>query len=238
MIHVAGVVSARDRAGFDAGNVAGTAAVMAAMQDAGLGRFVHVSTLAAREPGVSLYGASKAVAEDRVRASGLDWAIVRPPAVYGPRDREILELFRMAARGIMLLPPGGRLSVVHVTDLVRLLLVLATGGPGGVVYEPDDGVANGWDHADFARALGVAVGRRVLPIAAPAALLRAASRVEGWVRPNDAKLTPDRVRYFLHPDWVSTAHARPPAELWQPAVATPDGLRATAEWYRREGWLR
>ena len=57
--------------------------------------------------------------------SGLDWAIVRPPAVYGPGDRETLELFRMAKLGLMLMPPKGRFSVIHVEDLARLLLALA-----------------------------------------------------------------------------------------------------------------
>jgi len=238
VVHVAGVVNARDRAGFDAGNAAGTAAMLAAARAAGIDRFVHVSTLAAREPSLSDYGASKALAEDHVRASGLSWAIVRPPAVYGPRDREMLELFRMAARGIVLLPPKGRLSVIAAEDLVRLLLTLAIDRSGSVTYEPDDGRATGWDHAGFARALGVAVGRRVLPVSAPAAALRIASRIEGWVRPGKAKLTADRVRYFCHPDWVSTPHARPPAGLWRPEVLTPEGLRRTADWYRREGWLR
>ena len=65
---------------------------------------------------------SKARAEELVQSSGLDWAIVRPPAVYGPGDKETLELFRMAKRGLILLPPKGRLSLIHVDDLARLLL--------------------------------------------------------------------------------------------------------------------
>ena len=63
------------------------------------------------------YGASKARSEELVRGSGLDWTIVRPPAVYGPGDKETLELFRMAKAGLILLPPKGRLSLIHVDDL-------------------------------------------------------------------------------------------------------------------------
>lgn len=236
VIHVAGVVNAPDRAGFDAGNVAGTAAMLAATKAAGLARFVHVSSLSAREPALSDYGASKASAETLVAASGLDWTIVRPPAIYGPGDRELLELFRAAKLGIVPLPPGGRLSVIEVSDLARLLLALVAPGTATArIVEPDDGIANGWDHRDFARAIGAAVGRRALPLSLPAGVLRAASAIDHAARRGRAKLTPDRVRYFCHPDWVVTA--RPDPAIWKPQVETRAGLKATADWYRAHGWL-
>lgn len=238
VIHVAGVINAPDRAGFHAGNVAGTAAIAAAAKDKGIRRFLHVSSLAAREPGLSDYGWSKAESELVVTASDLDWTIVRPPAIYGPGDREMLELFRMAAKGVVLLPPGGRLSLIEVSDLARLMLDLIIAPESfGRTYEPDDGVAQGWDHRDFARALGQAVGRPILPLSTPAALLRAASRIEAIARPGRAKLTADRVRYFCHPDWVVSGHAFPPPDIWVPKVETRAGLKATADWYRAEGWL-
>src|SRR5205807_6605334 len=124
VIHVAGVISAPDAAAFDHGNVGGTLAMLAAATAGGVKRFVHVSSLAAREPRLSLYGASKAKAEALVESSGLDWAIVRPPAVYGPGDKETLELFKMARRGQIYLPPSGKLSLIHVDDLAELLLAL------------------------------------------------------------------------------------------------------------------
>ncbi|TVV76298.1 NAD-dependent epimerase/dehydratase family protein [Sphingomonas solaris] len=236
VIHVAGVINAPDRAGFAAGNIAGTQAMLTATTQAGVSRFVHVSSLAAREPALSDYGWSKAESEAPVAAASLDWTIVRPPAVYGPGDREMLELFRMAKRGVMPLPPGGRLSLIHVEDLARLLLLLATGdGALRETIEPDDGVPGGWDHRDLARAIGAAVDRRVLPLPVPAAMLRLVAWGDGLIRRDRAKLTPDRVRYFCHPDWV--AARRPAAGLWRPAVATADGLRATAAWYRAAGRL-
>ncbi len=237
VLHVAGVVNAPDRAGFAAGNVAGTAAMIAAAQAAGVRRFIHVSSLAAREPGLSNYGWSKAESEALVAGSGLDWTIVRPPAVYGPGDREMLELFRMAKRGIVALPPGGRLSVVAAEDLARLLLAIAEHGAAERILEPDDGTPDGWSHRDFAHALGTAVGRKIRTLAVPAPLLGLGARVDGLVRGSRAKLTPDRVRYFCHPDWVVTGGRAPPASLWTPHIATPTGLRETAEWYRSAGWL-
>lgn len=238
VIHVAGVINAPDRAGFHAGNVAGTIAMLAAAREMGVQRFIHISSLAAREPDLSNYGWSKAESEDAVKASALDWTIVRPPAIYGPGDREMLELFRMAAKGVVLLPPGGRLSLIEVGDLARLMLdLVAAPGSLGCTYEPDDGVAQGWSHHDFARALGQAVGRPILPLSTPAALLRAASRVESFIRPGRAKLTADRVRYFCNPDWVVSDHAVPPANIWEPRIETRAGLKATADWYRAQDWL-
>ena len=138
VIHVAGVVNAPDAAGFEAGNVLGTGAVLAAAEKAGIARFVHVSSLSAREPKLSQYGASKSRSEALVAASPLSTAIVRPPAVYGPGDRELLEMFRMAARGFVPLPPPESCPC-FTPRLARLLLVLAApDAPSGTI-EPDDG---------------------------------------------------------------------------------------------------
>ncbi|AJP71342.1 NAD-dependent epimerase/dehydratase family protein [Sphingomonas hengshuiensis] len=237
VIHVAGVVNAPDRAGFAAGNIDGTRAMLAAAQGAGVARFVHVSSLAAREPGLSAYGWSKAEGDALVMASGLDWSIVRPPAIYGPGDMEMLELFRLAQRRLALLPPGGRLSVIEVGDLGRLLLALALTDRCPQILDPDDGVAGGWSHKDFARAIGTAVGQRVAAFALPRPVLMAGAHLDRLARGKAAKLTPDRVAYFCHQDWVADAAHRPPENLWTPQVATPEGLAATAAWYRAQGLL-
>jgi len=235
MVHVAGVVNAPDRAGFQQGNVEGTAAILAAARAAGVPRIVHVSSLSAREPQLSLYGASKRESERLVEASGLDWSIVRPAAVYGPGDLEMRDLFRAAAWGLAFLPPSGTMGAVHVDDLARLLVTLAERGSPRALYEVDDGHA--WTHAAFARAIGAAVGRRVLPISLPPAALRLAARLDRRLRGPGAKLTPDRVGYILHPDWVADPAARVPAGLWQPAIALDRGLADTARWYRANGLL-
>ena len=239
VVHIAGVVNAPDKAGFEAGNVAGTMAVLTAAKNAGISRFVHVSSLSAREPRLSHYGASKLAAEDAVRASDRDWAIVRPPAVYGPRDGEMLELFRAAQRlGIVPIPPPGRASMIHAEDLSRLLLALAeSGAHSHVVYDADDGRDGGWPHEEMARALGDAVGRPVTPRHIPARVMKLAACIDRLARRSKAKLTPDRVGYMIHPDWSVAPERRPPADLWQPQIETREGLRQTAEWYRANGML-
>jgi len=72
----------------------------------------------------------------------------------------------------------------------------------------------------------------------PKMVMQGAAQVDRLVRRSRAKLTPDRVRYYCHPDWVVTAEARPPEALWAPAIRTATGLKATAEWYQAQGWLR
>ena len=238
VIHVAGLLSAADEAAFDEANVAGTLAMLATATAAGARRFVFVSSLAAREPRLSMYGASKARAEDIVRDSGLDWSIVRPPAVYGPGDRETLELFKMAKLGLMLMPPEGRLSLIHVADLARLLLALADPGAlTGLTIEPDDGHPGGWTHKSFAAALGQAVGTKPLVLSAPSSVLHLAARADRLLRGAKAKLTPDRAAYFSHRDWLVDPAKAAPSGLWSAQVPTPQGLVETADWYRAERWL-
>lgn len=238
VIHVAGVISGRSAADFERCNVEGTRAMLAAAAAAGVRRFVHVSSIAAREPGLSLYGGSKSRSEALVAASALPFAIVRPPAVYGPGDTETLELFKMARLGLVLLPPAGRLSLIHADDLARLLLALAEpGAPGGATFEPDDGRPGGWTHKEFAKALGRAVGVRSASLSVPPSLLRLGARADRLLRGDQAKLTADRAAYFCHPDWVADPALAVPLELWRPEIETPDGLAATARWYRASGWL-
>ena len=230
VIHIAGIVNAPDRAGFDAGNVAGTAAMLAAATTAGVSRFVHVSSLAAREPHLSMYGASKAEAEALVMASGLDWVIVRPPGVYGSDDREMLDIYKLAARGLYVAPPG-RLSLIHVDDLARALLALADGGPSHCVLEIDDG-AGGISHREFAAAIGAGLGRRVRTIPLPLSMLHLAARIG-----LSAKLTRDRAAYIAHPDWVARGGNAALAGHWAPQVGLAKGVVDTIAGYREKNWL-
>lgn len=236
VLHIAGAVNVPSREAFAAVNIAGTQAIVDAATVSGVQRFVHVSSLAAREPALSNYGWSKAGAEDVVRASALDWTIVRPPGVYGPRDTDMLELFRMAQRGFMLLPPPGRGSWIYVEDLTRLLVTLGEGGARHRLVEADDGTP--LTHVELAHAIGQAVGRRrVTTFSAPRWMLGLAARGDRLVRGDKARLTPDRARYMAHPDWTADPALRPGAALWQPAIAAEDGLAATVRWYRAQGWL-
>ena len=240
VIHIAGLTNTPDPAKFESVNVAGTANVIAAAKQNGVKRFVFVSSLSARKPELSAYGASKATAEELVRSSGLDWTIVRPPAVYGPRDSDMFELFRTARMGFVPLPPGGATSIIHAADLAKLLLDLIDAQPALVrkkIFEPDDGREGGWSHKEMARAIGDAVGQRVFAPHLPRAVLQSAAALDRLFRGSKAKLTQDRVGYMCHPNWVARFDRRVPESVWQPQIGGEEGFAMTAKWYADEGWF-
>jgi nucleoside-diphosphate-sugar epimerase len=152
VLHLAGVVRAGRERDFDAGNRQGTANLVGAIGEAAAPvRLVYLSSLAAAGPSpepagvgpevapapISWYGRSKLAAEREVREAVIecDWSIVRPPAVYGPRDTDVFEFFRMAARGFVAIPGGERwLTVAWVGDIVRAVLAGAVCNPGGIFH--------------------------------------------------------------------------------------------------------
>lgn len=239
VIHIAGLTNTPDPANFTAANVDGTAAVIAAAKAAKVKRFVFVSSLSARKPELSRYGASKLAAEELVKASGLNWTTVRPPAVYGPRDNDMLELFKAARWGVIPMPPSGATSMIHVDDLAELLIALIPSSPKTRrrMFEPDDGREGGWSHQEMAKAIGTAMGRNPFVAQLPKPVLDMAARTDRLMRGDAAKLTADRVGYMCHPNWVARSDKAVPADIWQPSIETHKGLKSTAEWYRANNWL-
>jgi uncharacterized protein YbjT (DUF2867 family) len=240
VIHVAGLTNTPDPGQFEVANVGGTARLIAAAKQAQAKRFIFVSSLSAREPDLSAYGASKAKAEKLVEASGLDWTIVRPPGVYGPHDIDYFEMFRSAKFGFVPLPPGGASSIIHVEDLARLLLDLVDASPALVrhrMFEPDDGREGGWSHKEMAKAIGKAVGRPIFAPHLPQSVLESAAKLDRMLRGDKARLTADRVGYMTHPNWVARSSKKVPEAVWSPRIEGEEGLRSTADWYRKEGWL-
>lgn len=241
IIHVAGVTNARNRAGFEAGNVAGTAAIRMA---AGSLPFVHVSSLAARHPELSLYGSSKRQAEDVARGVAGPVVMVRPPAVYGPRDTEILALFKAARLGLVPVPSRAVAAMIFAPDLAAALVALAVDLAGaarsaGGIYEIDDGEP-GYPQADLVRAIGRALGTRATPLGVPGFLLKAGAAIDtarARLVGQLPTLSFDRARYLAHPDWTTDSAPLRALGLWAPTTPLEEGLRQTAAWYRKEGWL-
>jgi hypothetical protein len=144
----------------------------------------------------------------------------------------------MAKLGLMLMPPRGRVSVIHADDLAQLLLALTGPSvPSNILIEADDGKPGGWTHREFGRALAAAVGTRAAVISSPGILLRLAARADQLLRGEKAKLTVDRAAYFSHRNWVVEPKRACPPSLWRPQLDTMQGLAATADWYRAQRWL-
>jgi nucleoside-diphosphate-sugar epimerase len=246
VVHCAGVVRARNRAEFMTVNAEGTArATDATAACARPPRFILISSLAAREPGISPYAASKQGAEEAVAAHGgsLDYCVLRPPAIYGPGDRGTLPLFRQLARGFLFVPrvPGARFSLLHVADLAAAVERLLVGeGWDGRIVELDDGRSGGYGWSDLLEAAGRHLGRPVRPIAVPHWLLGGPARVNQWICAACGRSTyysPGKVSEFFHPDWVAHPSADGPLGGWRARVTFETGFPATLEWYRAKGWL-
>ncbi len=265
VLHVAGVTRRRTLAEFRAGNVAPTAALLDALaaRAASSGdpppRFVLVSSQAAAgaahaldrprterdaaEP-VGAYGHSKREAERLVAAhpGGVPWTIVRPSAVYGPRDVDFLPVFRHAARG-MALYPGTRdawLSMVYVGDLARALVLAATApqAVGGTYFVAGDERVP-WPAVYDAAA--AAAGCRVRwGLDAPAFVLAAAGIAgDAWAALTHREVLVTREKLRLgRPRWWCCSAARARLELgWVPAVGLVEGARRTHAWYHTQGLL-
>jgi nucleoside-diphosphate-sugar epimerase len=245
VVHAAGLIKARRASDFRTVNRDGTVRLAALAPHA---KFLLLSSLAAREPGLSPYGASKQAAEEALTGRIGPWLAVRAPAVYGPGDRETLSYFKTAERGLAPEPmgpkaagKGARLSMIHVADLAEALaLALATPVPAAV-YEIDDGRAGGYGYADMADAAGAALGRRLTRLPVPRPVMAAVAGLNGlWQSLGGATriLTAGKVAEIFHSDWV--AHDRRLAEAtgFQARYDLKTGFDDTVQWYWARGWLR
>ncbi len=241
VLHIAGVTNAANRRGFEEGNILGTATLRRAI---GTLPLVHVSSLSAREPQLSTYGWSKLVGEQIARGAAGPVTILRPPAVYGPGDREFLELMKVAASGFVPFPADSVAAMIYGPDLAEALVALAQdlAGPAksaGHSFEIDDGTG-GYTPAEVAAAIGRALGRRVRPLPVSPTLLRlaaigdtAVARLKGSI----PRLTQDRAGYMAHRDWSADSAPLRALGLWQPSTGLADGMAATAIAYRAQGLL-
>lgn len=250
VVHVAGAIAACRREDFFRVNVEGSRNLALAAGAEGTGKFVFVSSLAAREPALSAYAASKRLAEEAVREAaaetGMRTVILRPPAVYGPGDRATLPLFDQLTRSVAILPGHARqrLSLIHVEDLaaalVHLALMPANEATGDVPLEIDDGRKGGYAWADLAKAAARATGRPRRLLHLPRGLVRAAGAGAGLLsrllgRP--FVLSAEKANELYHDDWVARSPKVQERTDWTPRLQFAEGFRDTLEWYVRAGWL-
>ena len=255
--HVAGAVAARDEAAYLHANRDGTANVVRAAERAGNPRFVLVSSMAAGGPAVpgrprrgdepsrpvTAYGRSKLAAESVVRASALAWVIMRPPTVYGPRDRDnLIKVFRIARSGIAPVFGDGsmELSAVYAPDLAGALAAAGdSAGASGHTYYANH--AEILTSRGLVEAIGRTMGRSVRIIGLPEALARrilaligATARLLG----RTTILNADKANEFFQEAWTGDSSQLTADTGWQAAHDIDSGLRLTYDWYRSAGWLR
>ena len=242
IVHMAGAIKG-DAQTLMRINVQGTQRMLAAWRQHAPGaRFVFVSSLTARAPHLSAYGASKAAAEDAVRHSEGDWQIVRPAAIYGPWDTETLGVFKAARLPLQPMLNGGaaRLALIHVQDAARALCALAESGPSGGVFELGDAAQDGYGWPEIIAAACRAMGRKARPVRLPPALVRGAAALNARIARARGRVSifdPGKAREILHPDWAVQPQRRVPAGLWQPQITLEEGFAQTVRWYQARGWL-
>lgn len=256
VVHLAGLTAARSRAELFAVNAGGTHAVVDAVGAVGgdRPRLVHISSLAAAGPvvngvtptsdeeahPVSDYGRSKLAGEEPVRQLPLAWTILRPPAVYGPWDREFLRLFRMAGRGVAPVFGDGsqRLSLVFAGDLANAVVRCLEGAPAPGVYYPAHREVT--TTRALVEGIATALGARVRVLPIPRGIIRPLF----WITGNLAKaagratlLSADKANELLADAWTCSPAALEAGTGWRASTDLAEGLRRTAAWYRDAGWL-
>ena len=258
VIHLAAATRAVDEAAFARANAQGTQVIVDAVLRAERPprRLVYLSSLAAVGPArngrpvgpddtpapLTAYGRTKLAGEQisQQAAAVSQVAVLRAPAVYGPRERDLYDFFRMAQRGILIVPSGPprRLQMIHVADLARAVILAATGEDVRGVYHIAEPRAYLW--ADVARLVAKAVGRKARLVTVPAGLIAAAGAVSegvGRLMGRPSIFSRDKARELLAPGWLCETEAARRDLGFEAAIPLERGLAETAVWYREHGWL-
>lgn len=245
MIHCAGLIKAKNRAAFFAINAEGASRVArAAKASSASGRVILISSLAAREPQLSDYAASKRAGEDAMREILAErLTILRPPAIYGPGDRATLGLFQLAASSPVLpvpAAPAARLALAYVDDVVAEIRAAADASAGGALYAIGGARPGGYGWGEIMSEAAAAVGRDPvrlpLPmgvISAAGALADVAARLSGRAMIFGA----GKARELAHPGWSVAEAELAPWALARTATELGAGFARTVSWYRAQAWL-
>ena len=231
VVYCAGAVRGRTAGEFAPANIDGLRTVCrAAAAQRPAPRIILISSLAASRPQLSDYSQSKFAGENVLRSAGaLAWTILRPPAVYGPGDREMLPLFRAIRAGLALQigPPDQRLSLLHVSDLARAVLTCLDHAEAcnHELFELDDGRVHGYGWDDI---IAAARGRwPVLRVPVSRPLLALIARANEWLAERcryAPMLTQGKVRELSAPNWLCDNSALGAATGWVPQVQLRAGL--------------
>jgi nucleoside-diphosphate-sugar epimerase len=249
VVHAAGITRARRVEDYHSVNAEGTRRLAVAALEAGVRRFVLISSLAARGPDdptkddhpESAYGRSKLEAEAYLRSLGgrMEAVVLRPAAVYGPRDTDLLPLFKMANRGWLPLPSGANLlQPVYATDVARAALAAVREPLGFGPFPVAENRLYTWK--EVIAGLEKALGRTVRTVRLPAAAFTLAGRSAEWAaRPFSAVPVFDerRGRDLAVHTWTCDISATEKALGWRAEVALSEGLERSARWYGQAGWL-
>lgn len=244
VVHLAGLIKAPNSQAFMSVNRDATRALAETIRDhAPDAATFCISSLAAREPGLSGYARSKRAGEDEVQQIlGARADILRPAAVYGPGDRETLIFFQLArlARIPLLGNEQARISVIQVEDLCAAIIAALQRGTSGTIRTICDQRPDGYSWRELMQAAAAAVGRpdaRLFRV--PRAALRGVALVGdiGHRFGGHNMLGSEKLRELLHEDWSVSPEQRFGAPQWSPRFDLSSGFAGAARWYRQSKWL-
>ncbi len=239
VVHCAGTVRGAHVHHFNRVNVEGVASLVRITREvADSPSFFLLSSLAAREPHLSAYAASKKKGEQQLAflAGNMPWVVLRPPAVYGPGDREILPLFRLMEKGVAPLVGDrrSRFSLLYVDDLsAAVCSFLKQPAWSQSIYELHDGHGGGYSWDEVIAVFSRLRAKKLLKVQVPLSLLSVSAQVNQMLSPLLGKhpmLTPGKIRELKHLDWVCDNQVITEQTGWQPRVDLAEGLRRTMGW--------
>lgn len=257
VIHCAGLTKARRNAEFFQTNEQGTRNVVDAINAAGnsVRRLVHVSSLAAAGPAVpehpvteadsprpvSVYGRSKLAGEGQVREHcRAECVIIRPPAVYGPRDSGFFSMFQAIQRHVLPRPCRNQaLSLVYVRDLAEAIVaaLLHSAAAGKTYFAAGREVVTS---RSMAEEIAGQMGGWTVPMPLPAAVLWPVCLSQQIISQITGKASLINLQKFAElraPGWVCDS-SRLPRELgYECSTTLKLGIARTLAWYRQNGWL-
>ncbi len=254
VFHLAGLTKARRNEDFFCVNVEGTRNLLRAVmaRAPGVRRFIYLSSLAAAGPSrngspvnesseprpVSSYGKSKLESEGVImtQKNALPVTIIRPPAVYGPRDRDFYVFFRMIKKGFY--PYWGKCyySLLYVDDLVRgvIMAAEAKGAEGGMYFLSDGQI---YSNEDIVNEIANVLDARVVKMRIPRPFLTVLVKISEKMAREVSIINKDKLKELKYFHWTCDSSKAGKDFEFVPKVSIKEGIKWTADWYRIHQWL-
>lgn len=255
VIHAAGLTKENAGNKFFETNVAGTDNLLKAIKHSGLNpkKIIFLSSLAAsgsvalgktigieNENPISGYGRSKLAAEPLIKNSGIPYIIIRPTAVFGPGEKDLLTVFKFIARGVnpLLGSRPQELTFIYVDDLVKLIIKATTGKIENQIYFASDGKV--YSRQDLTQAISKGVGRKAVNLVVPLPLVKAIALINEKVNSLFRRTSPlnlDKYNELVAESW-NCDMARTIRDFeFEAADDLYTGAQKTIDWYKTNKWI-